>query len=589
MRICVAWGGFEHNGTISSTSFAGTLPPLFTRTETSMSAKSSTSRKDAWRTADTVVVNAKIITADADFSIAEAVAIRDGKFVAVGTTAEIEALCGPETERIDAGGKTVVPGLIDTHVHVERAGLINYTASFDGVSSVDEALARVADMAKRIPAGDWIRGRMWHPMAQLKEKRFLTRWELDTAAPNHPVCLPVGHFTLVNSLALARAGITRDTPNPEGGEIHRDQDTGEPNGVLEERAEDLVEALLPPWSEEVRISQIKDAMAYFNAFGITSAISAAVDPADMRIHQIIHRRGEATLRVSAMFAPTGGLNPTLSLEEWETFFSMAGAASDFGDDWLSFSGVKLQIDGGMTLRTADMREAYPGQPGYHGVTVIPQDRLNQLVAIANRYNWRVGTHAVGDGAIDKILDAYAFADKEKSIKDRRFIVIHGSLMQRDQMQRAKALGVRVDAQSVFLWDKAATIARHLGNPTTDRAVPMRTLIDVMGLDNVAQGTDYPINVANPFINLYVATTRKDKNGDVYGAEQRVTREEAIRLYTSAAARYAFSEDKTGSIEPGKLADLAILSADPLTVQDEALKDMRALRTIVGGRTVYKAS
>ncbi|HWW46642.1 MAG TPA: amidohydrolase [Xanthobacteraceae bacterium] len=539
------------------------------------------------RYADTIVTNARVITVDPAFSIAQGFAIRDGRFIAVGSTDEIDAWRGPDTGVVDAQRRTIVPGLIDTHVHVEAAGLLNFTVGFEGVTTVAEALARVTEMAKKTPPGEWIRGRMWHPVSQLKEKRFLNRWELDEAAPDHPVCLPIGHFTLANSRALELAGITRDTPNPDGGEIHRDKETGEPNGVLEERAEDLVDALLPPWPEEVRVQQMRDAMAYLNRHGITSAISAAVNPADMRINQIIRQRRQSTLRVSAMFAPTGGLNPSISVEEWEKFFSMIGAMSDFGDEWLSFSGVKLQVDGGMTLRTADMRESYPDEPGYHGVTVIPQDRLNQLVAIANRYGWRVGTHAVGDAAIDKVLDAYAYADKEKSIRDRRFIVIHGSLMHADQMKRAKALGVRVDAQSVFLWDKAPTIARYLGKETADRAVPMRLLIDEMGMDMVAQGTDYSINPVNPFINMYVMVTRKDMHGTVYGADQTVTREEALRLYTSSAARYSFSENLTGSIEAGKLADYVVLSGDPLTVPDEALKDISVITTVVGGDTVYQ--
>ncbi len=547
----------------------------------------STNNPALWAQADTVVLNGQVLTVDPAFSIVEAVAIRDGRFMAVGSNAEINAYVGPRTNVIDAAGRTVVPGLIDTHAHVEAAGLFKYTVSFDGVTTVAEALARVKDMASRTAPGEWIRGRMWHPIAQLQEKRFLNRWELDEVAPNHPVCLPVGHFTLTNSLALKLAGIDRDTPNPQGGEIHRDKDTGEPNGVLEEAAEDMVDTLLPPWSQDVRVQQIRDAMAYFNSFGITSAISARVDPVDMRTHQIIARRGEATLRISAMFAPTGGLNPTLSIEEWRSFLGLMGTVSDFGDDWLSYSGLKMQIDGGMTLRTADMRESYPDQPGYHGTVVVEQARLNELVAIANRYGWRVGAHAVGDAAVDKILDAYEYADREKSIRDRRFIVIHGSLMQPDQMKRAKALGVRVDTQSVFLWDKAATIARYLGKDTASRAIPLRWMIDHMGLDAVAQGTDYPINTLNPFINMYIMVTRKDINGDVYGADQRVSREEALRLYTSAAARYSFSEEKSGSIEVGKLADLAILSGDPLAVAEEDLKNIVALRTMVAGRTVFE--
>jgi len=551
-----------------------------------MSMPTETSR--ASLDADMIIVNANILTVDPAFSVARAVAVKDAKIIAVGDEADIRRYAGPATNVLDADGKTVIPGLIDTHAHVEAAGLLKYTVSFDGVGSVEEALQRVADMVPRTPAGEWIRGRMWHPMAQLKEKRFIDRHELDSVAPDHPVCLPVGHFTLTNSLALKLAGIDRHTPDPDGGEIHRDAN-GDPNGVLEENAEDLVQNLLPVWSQEVRISQIRDAMAYFNEFGITSAISARVDPVDMKVHQIIASGGEATLRISAMYAPTGALNPTMPEAEFEALLSRIGVFSDFGDEWLSFSGVKMQVDGGMTLRTADMREGYPDQPDYHGTVVVSQERLNRMVSIANRYGWRVGTHVVGDAAVDKILDAYELADKEHSIRDRRFIIIHGSLMQPDQMQRAKRLGVRVDTQSAFLWDKAATIARHLGKSTADRAIPLRSMIDHMGLDMVAQGTDYPINLLDPFVNMAISITRKDKTGTVYGAEQAITREEALRLYTSAAARYAFAEHRVGSIEVGKLADFAILSADPMTVEEDGIKHIVALKTIVGGRVVYERS
>jgi predicted amidohydrolase YtcJ len=538
---------------------------------------------------DTVYLNAKVITADKDFSIAQAVAIRGDRFLAVGTSSDIERLVGPDTAVVDLKGSTVLPGLIDTHAHVERAGLLKFVVSLNDVASVAQALERIADQAKRTPKGRWIRGGMWHPVAQLAEKRVLTRQELDRAAPDHPVYLPIGHFGLVNSLALELAGITEDSPDPDGGIIHRDPATGELNGTLEEGAEDIVANILPEWTAEERVVQVKAAMDYFNSFGISSATSAAVDPATIRAHQQVRRRGDASLRISAMYAPTGGLNPTMTNDEWEQFFSRIGAASDFGDEWLSYSGVKLQIDGGMTLRTAAMRDGYPDDRNYHGTIVIEPNRFNALVATANRYGWRVGVHAVGDAAIDRVLDAYALADAEKSIKDRRFIVIHGSLMRRDQMERALRLGVRVDAQSSFLWDKAAVVKRYLGQENVDSAFPMRTLIDVMGLDSVAEGTDYPINVLNPFINIYVMVTRRDKNGDIYGASEAVTREEAIRLYTSAASRYSFSESLTGSIEPGKLADMVVLSDDILTVGDEALKKITAKRTVVGGKTVFQSA
>jgi len=535
---------------------------------------------------ESIFLNAKVVTVDAAFSIAEAVAIRDGKFLSIGTTREIQALAGPNTVTTDLQGATILPGLIDTHAHVEYAGRLNLFVDFAGITTVAKALERIAEHATRTPQGKWIRGNPWHPVSQLVEKRFLTREELDRAAPDHPICLPIGHFTLANSLALSMANVTRDTPDPEGGIIHRDDD-GEPNGTLEEAAEDLVHNMLPDWTPEERADQMRTAMAYFNSFGITSAISAAVDPATLRAHQRLRDQGLATLRISAMYAPTGGINPSLEVEDWELLLSRIGFSSDFGDEWLSYSGVKLQIDGGMTLRTAAMREGYPDDPDYRGTIVIDPPKFNALVAAANRYGWRVGVHAVGDAAIDTVLDAFELASNERSILDRRFIVIHGSLMQKDQMERAKRLGVRVDAQSSFLWEKAATVSKYLGRATAERAFPMRTMIDVMGLDAVAQGTDFPFNPLNPFVNMFIMVTRKDINGEIYGSREAISREEAIRLYTSSASRYSFSERRTGSIEAGKLADMVVLSDDIMEVPDEKLKEISVTRTIVGGKTVHE--
>lgn len=536
---------------------------------------------------DRILRNANIVTADADFAIVSALAIKGDRIVATGSDAEVLGLAGPETIVEDLRGATVLPGLIDTHVHVEEAGLLKHTVDFQGVRTVDEALARLKAFVDGRAPGAWVMGQLWHPQSQLAEKRFLTRQELDSVAPDNPLYLPVGHFSMLNSLSLAAAGVTRDTPDPEGGTIHRDAD-GEPSGVLEEAAERMVIAAFPGWSPEARRQQLVDAQAHLNSFGLTSAISAAVNPQDVRHYNAIRLAGEQTLRLSLMFAPTGDLNPAMTPEEWERFFALTGASSNFGDEWLSLSGVKLQVDGGMTLRTAAMRAPYPDDPNYHGTWVIEPRRLDHLVAVANRNDWRVGIHAVGDAAIDAVLDAYEAADAERSIRERRFIVIHGSLMQADQMDRAKRLGVRVDAQPTFLWTKAAAVARFLGRETADRAVPMRTMIDRMGLDLLGAGTDYGINDLDPFINIAFMVTRRDSSGEVYGAGEAISREEAIRLYTSAAARYAFQEHRTGSLEPGKLADLTVISDDILTVPEETLHTIRALRTMVGGRTFFEA-
>jgi predicted amidohydrolase YtcJ len=196
---------------------------------------------------------------------------------------------------------------------------------------------------------------------------------------------------------------------------------------------------------------------------------------------------------------------------------------------------------------------------------------------------------VGDAAVDLVLDAYEGADRDKSIGDRRFIVIHGSLITADQVRRAKQLGVRVDAQNIFLWDKAATVERYMGSVLANRAVPTRLLLDELGIEGTAAGTDNQVNILNPFVGLYVMVTRKDPTGKVYGAEQAISREQALRLYTNAGPYYTFEERKKGSIEIGKLADMVVLSADYLTVPEEQIKDIRAEQTIVGDKVVYEAS
>ncbi|HSB06501.1 MAG TPA: amidohydrolase [Thermodesulfobacteriota bacterium] len=537
---------------------------------------------------DMILYNGKVVTADKKFSIGQAVAIRDGKFLGVGRSKDILALAGRGTVKMDLKGKTVIPGLIDTHNHMEEAGEALHKVPLGKAKTVAEALTLIKEWAAKTKPGEWIRGGGWHPLAQLQEKRYLTRREIDSVAPDNPVFLPtVGHFVMVNSYAMKLAGITKDTPNPPGGEIQKDPTTGEPNGVLAETAIPLVSKVVPPWPFDLRVKMYKDAMRTFNSAGLTGVVIGLTDPESFKIYQHIWGNREATMRVSLMYCPTGEPIPAEPLDEWERMIRGIGCYSDFGDDWLSFSGIKLIMDGGMTLRTAYMREPYPHDRTYYGSPLIPPERLNKLVAACNRYNWRVGIHCVGDAAIDKVLDAYENANKEKSILDRRFILIHASLMQPDQMERAKKLGVRVDLQNDFMWDKAATVERFLGKESASRACPTRWMIDRMGIENIGAGTDYPVNTYNPFINIYVMVTRKDKNGVVYGANQKINREEALRLYTNGAAAYSFKEDAKGSIEPAKLADLVVISDDILTCPEESIKDIKALMTIVGGKIVYR--
>jgi predicted amidohydrolase YtcJ len=531
-----------------------------------------------------VLLNGKILTMNDQSQVVQAIAIRDGKILAVGDNAGIRAMAGTVTRAIDLAGKTVVPGLIDTHAHFKAAGMADYVVNMSRAKTVAEALDAIKQFAAKKQPGDWIIGGAWHPPSQLAEKRYLTRQEIDSVAPNNPVYLrTVGHFSMANTLALTKAGVTKDTPSPSGGSFERDS-SGELTGVLVETAIDRVEKVVPSWTAEDEFRQFKLAEGVLNSYGITSVVEGATPADDVATLQKVAASGEATVRVGLMFRP----EPPAENSAWEAIMRGNGASSGFGDDWIRFAGVKIFYDGGMTLKTALMRDPYPdSHDDYHGISQLSPERLKELVSICNKYGWRVGVHVVGDRGIDEVLDAFEAADKERSIRDRRFILIHGSLIRPDQMERVRRLGVRVDFQNVFMWDKGATVERFLGKATADRAVPTKTLIEEVGLNSLGAGTDFPVNPINPFINMYIMVTRKDPNGHVYGATEAISREQALRLYTSAASHYMFDENKKGTIEPGKLADLAVLSADFMSVPEEQIKDIKVDQTIVGGKVVFQ--
>jgi predicted amidohydrolase YtcJ len=541
-------------------------------------------QQDGLNAPELVVLNGKILTLDDKSSVAEALAVRDGRILATGSNASIKSMAGAQTRVIDVAGKTVVPGLIDTHAHFKAAGMGDYVVNMSRAKTVAEALDAIKAFAAKKKPGEWIVGGAWHPPSQLAEKRYLTRQEIDSAASNNPVYLrTVGHFSMANSAALQAADVDKATPNPPGGSFERDA-AGDLTGVLVETAIDRVEKAVPPFTEEDEVRQFKIAEGVLNSFGITSAVEGATEARDVRTLQRIVLSGDATLRVGVMFRP----EPPAELPAWQAMISGNGASSGFGDDWLKLAGIKIFYDGGMTLKTALMRDVYPdSHDDYHGIAQQTPERLKQLVSICNRYNWRVGVHVVGDLGIDQVLDAFEAADKEKSIRDRRFILIHASLIRPEQMERAHKLGVRIDFQNVFLWDKAATVERFLGRATADRAVPTKTMIDKMGLDSLGAGTDFPVNPINPLLNMYIMVTRKDPNGNVYGASEAITREQALRLYTSAASRYMFEEGRKGTLEPGKLADLVVLSADYMGVPEDQIKDIKAAITVVGGKVVFQ--
>jgi predicted amidohydrolase YtcJ len=534
-------------------------------------------------TVDTVYLNGNLITLDPHVPAGSAVAIRAGRFVAVGADADVHALAGPDTEVVDLAGATVVPGFNDSHCHIEFAGQDGMVVDLSGVRTVAEALAAIREFVAGRAAGEWVTGSGWHPPAQLVEARYLTRADLDDAAPHNPVFLPtVGHVAMTNSSGLERAGIDDSTPNPSGGTIDRDT-ARRATGVLYENAIDLVTAVKPGWTIEELERQFAAGLARANSFGITSVLQPWLDPRGIQALQRLWLDRRLTARVGVMWKP----DPSVSLDEWRRTIEASGVSSWFGNEWLKLVGIKIFLDGGMTLRTALMHDEYPGDGHDHGMATMSPEHLTGLVVTAHELGWRLGVHCVGDRAVDQVLDAFEAANRVQPIADRRFALIHGSLARREQLERARALGVRLELQPAFLWGKAATIEKALGIATASRAIPMRSALDVLGIDSVSMGTDFPVNDLNPFLGLQLAITRKDLRGVAYGPDETVTREEALRSYTASGAFATRDETVKGTITPGKLADFAVLSADYSRIAEEHIKDIDVIRTVVGGRVVFE--
>lgn len=531
--------------------------------------------------ADAVYLNGRIYTLDPESSVVTAVAVARGRLIAVGSDQEVRAHIGAETDVVDLAGAAVIPGVIDSHIHLGDAGLSVSRLTFEGVSTVAEALARVEAEAVRKAPGEWIVGDYWTPTTQLVEGRALTAAEIDAVAPDNPVLLE-GAAVSANSAAMALAGVDANTPDPETGRLERDA-AGAPTGVFEGAAAGLVRRALPPPTIDQLVERYAAAQAVANSFGLTSVVLQTTGPDEVRALQRLKSDGALTLRFSVILPPPSGGSP----EEWDAAIGGLGVGSGFGDEWLRLDSVgETPADGGMTYGTALTREAYPHDPDYHGVEAMSVEQLNANVRNANLRDWRYSIHAIGDAAIDRVLDAYEAAGEEKSIADRRFVVIRGSLIQQDQLERMARLGVMLQIENQFMWDKAASVERRMGPDVAQRVFPNRLAIDILGIDRVSQGSDFPTNSMSPWRNLYLAVTRTDETGKVYGGDQAIGREEALRMYTTSGAYASFEEELKGSLEIGKLADMVVLDRDYMTIPDAEIRDIQATMTIVGGRVVF---
>lgn len=531
-------------------------------------------------------VTGSIVTMDPGRPRAEAMAVLGGRIVAVGTRAEALAALPAGATTIDAGEGAVLPGLIDTHNHMLWTAEQSCLVDLGGAGSIAEILARIEAYADAHPDKEWVvSGTGWH-VEDIAEKRYPTREELDAVCGDRPVYLPrVGHSAVANSRALAAAGIAKETPDPPGGKIVRDPETGEPTGLLREPpAFEPVARLIPPLDRAERTAALRATQARYHAAGLTGVVDPGLTREQMTTYQDLHAAGGLTVRTVMMpLADTTAPPDELSgwLESW-------GVRTGFGDSRLKIGGVKIFVDGGASLGTALMREPFPDETCNCGIQVTPTDTLFHLARLCARLGWSLGAHVVGGRAIDLALEAFSAVDAEYPIGDLRFQLIHAYLWpSAENIRVAARLGVGVATQPSMQYTFAPLLIRRFGAEAVGEATPIRSWRD--GGVRVGGGSDSPVTPFPPLLGLWHATTRfVDGVGETIGRKEAVSPEEALEMYTRDAAWLAFSEQERGMLRPGLLADWIQLSIDPLDGDAAAFKDARVLRTAVGGRVVHEA-
>jgi predicted amidohydrolase YtcJ len=532
--------------------------------------------------ADAVFVNGKVFTAREGASIAQGFAVKDGRFLAVGSSAMMRHHIGKTTTVVDLHGRLVTPGLADGHFHNEGGGP---GIDLSQARSLAALFAVVAAAARSTPPGDIIVSNAdWHE-AQLREKRLPLATELDRVAPDHPVVLVRGgHEMILNTAALRKFNITRDTPTPDGGVITKGVD-GAPTGELFDNAKQLVEV---PRAKPVALDDVLATQRKLNAYGITAVrIPGAYKGnlfEDYKLLKEARDRGLLSLRYVVYLPGFGTRDPA----KIRAMIEGSGLKQDEGDDWLRVGGMKLLVDGG--FEGGHMREPYAepyGQGGkFAGLTVVPAADFIAVVKTVHQMGWRVATHAVGDAALDEVLDAYAAANQEQPIAGQRWTIEHAFVARPDQIARMKQLGLMLSVQD-HLYLAAPAMAKYWGRARADAVTPVKTYLDNGFL--VAGGTDSPVVPFNPFWEIYHFLTRDTISDGVYGPDQRVaSRETLLRMITINYAKLIGEDAAKGSIEPGKLADFAVLSDDILTVPAKQLLKTKALATYVGGKQVYRS-
>lgn len=538
---------------------------------------------------DLILYNCKIRTFTSPTSTCEALACSGSRIVATGNSDDMRRLAGADTQMIDLKGRTAIPGLTDTHVHLSEKGtaemeLVDCRDFYVEVNSVADILQRLANAAASAPKGSWIVAH-GSPMQDFRidDKRFPNIHDLNRACPDNPVSISFGaHVTIGNRLALVAAKITRDTPDPAGGHIKHDAQTGEPTGELHERAQLIIKKVAP----EFNYLQLKDGIVFaLNqclARGVTTVHDIVRYAEPVRAYQEIYKEGRMHARVNILPRVIESMIESKSLTE-------LGLITGFGNEWLRIGGVKMSIDGGITGRNACFYEPYENDEHNHGIIRIQQDELNHTVQVCHDAGLRCCVHAIGDRAFDMALDAYENAIAQSPRQDHRHRIEHmGNWLATPKlMQRMVRSGIVAIPNIAFAYYIGDAILDCVGEKRLTKAFPFHTLLKNGVI--IAGGSDSPgYWPVDPLRDIATAASRKMRWGEVWIPEERISVSEAFAMHTTTAAWVGFEEKDKGTLEPGKLADIAVLAEDPFAIAPEKIKDLKVEMTLVGGEIKYQA-
>jgi predicted amidohydrolase YtcJ len=532
--------------------------------------------------ADLIIRNAKVWTVDKDHPTAQAVAVLGDRIVAAGSNAEVETWHGPHTRTVDASGKLLLPGFNDSHVHFVDGGLSLDSVQLNDATSAAEFARRIGEQAKKTPKGEWVTSGDWDE-TKWTPATMPTKELIDPLTPDTPIFVSRydGHMALANSVTLRLAGITAQTPDPPGGVIVHDAQ-GNPTGALKDAAMDYVYKIAPPLSHDARLRAVNRALAHAASLGVTSVQHMNPEYADIAIYAELLERGELTARIYAAPLITG-VDDQVKI----------GVRHAFGGPFLRIGALKAYADGSLGSSTAYFFEPFSNQPNNHGLLsdeMHPVSLMRDRMMKADASGLQLCTHAIGDQGISTILDLYSEIVKAHGESDRRFRIEHAQHMAAKDFERFAQLHVIASMQPYHAIDDGRWAEERIGHDRSSRTYAFRTFLN-HGV-RLAFGTDWNVAPLNPMFGLYAAVTRATldgKNPNGWFPEQKLTIAEAVEAYTMGSAYAEFQEKDKGSITPGKLADMVLLSDDVFTIDPVKIREVRILTTWVGGRIVWDAA